>query len=300
MISTAILGSAALCAAAAVWMRVAHRSDGTLWKLMGLVAIVLAIIFFVVTEPFEIRKVIAACVMPVGLVWLALFGASVSAARWAERRHAVLVWAIWLVFTASGNAFVGRTMVGFLEHKWTRVDPMASEPFDAILVLGGGVARHHHGQVFVGSSGDRVMLGARLYRAGLAECLVTSGPPYRVGQEPFPTMPELTAHIWRNLGVPDNAIVRIDGPRATKEEIAEFTRVVNAEGWERVAIVSSAVHLWRVERHCQRFGLEATLLPANFLSTRHPLRPRHLVPQSGGFRLVEAASWEIVGRLAGR
>ncbi|MCP4900500.1 MAG: YdcF family protein [bacterium] len=300
MMSTAVLAVFAGCLAATLWFRLIPQSGNRFWKLFAIAAAMLGIAFLAVTEPFEIRKVVAACVMPVGLIWIVLSAVGILAAKVADRRVTACVWSVWIAFTVGGNAVVGGAMAGFLESKWTRVDPMASHTFDAVLVLGGGVARHHHGQVYVGSSGDRAMLGARLYLAGLADRLVTTGPVYRVGDQPFPTVPELTAQIWQDLGIPSEAIVNINGPRATKEEIAEFAVVVEEEDWQRVAVVSSAIHLRRVERHCRRLGLDATLLPANFLSTQHPMRPRDLVPRSEGFRLIEAAMWEIVGQLAGR
>jgi uncharacterized SAM-binding protein YcdF (DUF218 family) len=102
------------------------------------------------------------------------------------------------------------------------------------------------------------------------------------------------------LGVSSNAIVKLDGPRATREEIDAFADLCRTRKWKRIGVISSAVHLPRVRAHCRRQRLDVEYLPASFLGTRYPLMPRHLVPQAEGFRLVEAACWEIVGKLVGR
>lgn len=298
--ATILFGSFIGCLGINVWIGFEHGWNHRWWRVAGAAACVLGLSFGIVAGPFELRKAIALCLMPVGLIWVGLSLIVISARSWASRRMVLAMWIAWSAFSLGGNVLVARIAVATLENPWSRVDPFSHGTFDAVLVLGGGVARHHHGQTYVGASGDRIVLGARLYREGVTSVLVTTGPVLPVGERPFRTVPELTQKLWEELGVPVEAILPIDGPRATKEEVSEFAEMARASGWQRVAIVSSAVHLRRVERHCRRFNLEAKLLPANFLGTRKPVRPRDLIPQSDGFRGLESVWWEILGILAGR
>src|SRR5690606_35385752 len=101
--------------------------------------------------------------------------------------------------------------------------------FDAVIVLGGGTGSTPRGEAQLGDAGDRVLLGARLYRRGRTPLLVTSGSAIP-GVSTHDSV-AATTRIWRELGVPAEAIVEVEGARTTSEEARLHTALVRERGW---------------------------------------------------------------------
>ena len=266
---------------------------------LGLAVVAVAVAWVVVTGWYELRKLVGVCLMPMGLLWLALGALGWRLTATGHRRLGAATWAFWLAIGLAGNGRVGDAMIGWLERDYAVVDPLQLERFDAVLVLGGGVTQAAHGQITLGESGDRVMLAARLFHTGRVETLVTSGPPFP-SATPTTSIPQLTARLWEDLGIPAEAIVLVEGPRSTRAEIDRFEGLLGEQRWRRVGLLTSAYHLRRATRLCSRRGISVVPLPANLRGVTPPLRPRDLVPQAAGFGKVQLACWEILGAAAGR
>ena len=134
-----------------------------------------------------LQKAIALLLMPAGLVWLGLI-----IACWLvrARREKYIVGAILVLFSLMGNSWVGYWAMRSLERPFVDLDPLAAhEPYDATLVLSGGSSLTPVGNPQLGPAGDRIRLGAALYRAGLTHVLVASGS----GIEGFTPMRDLGA-----------------------------------------------------------------------------------------------------------
>jgi uncharacterized SAM-binding protein YcdF (DUF218 family) len=282
----------------AAWLRGRRGRQPMVAVLVVIAAAVVAV--WGVVEGYDLRKLAAALVMPAGLIWSLLGALAWRLSGLRLRPMAVAAWVLWLGFGLAGNGWVSRLLNGWLESAYERVDPLTLAPFDAVLVLGGGVGQHPNGQVTLGDSGDRLALAARLYHTGRTPLLVTTGPLFPVGEPPTGSIPRLTARVWRELGVPDQAMVLVEGPTATREEVAALTDLVRERGWGRVGLVTSARHLRRAARLCRRAGLEVVPLPADFAVTVSPARPASLVPSGEGMADIQGACWELVGAAVGR
>lgn len=246
-----------------------------------------------------LRKAVAACLMPAGLVWVGLAALAVTLWRRGLRRPATAAAGLFILYTAAGNPVLGGALLSILERPYAPVDPLRVGRFDAVIALGGGASLREDGEPTLGCSADRILLAARLYREGAAATLVCSGPYVLLPDGRRAGDPEATEAVWVELGVPADRIVRLDGPATTSEEIPAFRDLAARRGWRRVGIVTSAWHLRRAMRLAARAGLDATPLPAD----RHEYREgfwRWIVPQDSGFRLVQTACWEFLGGLAGR
>jgi uncharacterized SAM-binding protein YcdF (DUF218 family) len=142
------------------------------------------------------------------------------------------------------------------------------------------------------------MVPARLYHAGKTKHLVASGLSVtEIGKDR--SLAGESAALWRELGIPDSAIIRLDTPRTTREEIVEYKKLLQARSWRRVGVCSSAWHLRRVETICRREGLVMIPIPADFLSSPLPWNAMYAVPQARGFQNVQKALWEYLGALTG-
>jgi uncharacterized SAM-binding protein YcdF (DUF218 family) len=256
--------------------------------------------WLVTTDWYDVRKLVGTCLMPAGLVWLGMLALSWRLSRTDQTALARLAWLLWIGATLAGNVWVGRALVGWLEAPWTRVDATRVEPLDAVAVLGGGLTRHDHGQIVAAGAADRVVLGARLQLAGTTRILITTGPVLDRPGGTAVSLPAATAELWHELGVPADRVIVLEGPRTTSDEIARLEELLRTRSFPRLGLLTSAIHLRRALRLCERAGLEVVPLPADFSATRERPQPMDLVPQKAGFTNVQRACWELLGAAVGR
>ncbi len=241
------------------------------------------------------KKVIGFLIMPAGLIWLGLMVLVCwpGSKRWG-RVMAILV---LVVYTVSGNAWTGSWLLATLEKPYQKTAGPV-EPFDAICVLGGGSSATPGGNVQLGPSGDRLIVPARMFSKGEVKHLVASGLSV-TDIRGSRSLADDTAEVWHELGIPEEAITRISTPRTTSEEIREYKKLVAEKGWKRVGVCSSAWHLRRVMKLCEKEGVTMVPVPADFLSAKLPWTPMYAVPQARGFQNVQKAIWEYLGDLGG-
>jgi uncharacterized SAM-binding protein YcdF (DUF218 family) len=267
----------------------------------GWLALCTLLALSVVSSPgaYELRKFVGLCLMPAGLVWLALLALARALSRRGSRRQAQVALALWVVYTVAGNAWLGSALTGWLQRDYTGIDPFGQGSFDAVLVLGGGVDVGEDGTPILTASGDRVVLAARLYRAERTALLVTSGPFIPLPGGRLVSGAAATATLWSQLGVPRKDIMLLEGPRTTTDEVRALKRAAKDHGWRRVGLLTSAWHLRRAMGLCRRYGVRASPLPADTIRMP-PAQLRWVVPQADGFWRVQTACWEFLGSLAGR
>ena len=131
--------------------------------------------------------------------------------------------------------------------------------YDAILVLGGGVAPAAPPEVpdpSLTDAADRVWYAARLYHRGLAPRIIVSGGSLldRPSDAAI-TEAEGMRRFLVDLGVPASAIVSEGESRNTRENVRNVRRLV---GDGRVAMVTSALHMPRALRLARQAGLNVT------------------------------------------
>jgi uncharacterized SAM-binding protein YcdF (DUF218 family) len=297
MLSVALIVAAVMLGRALLQRRAAWKRWHLTCGWLG-VAVLLALAVLLSPGAFELRKFVGACLMPAGLVWLGLLALARVLARRAERWLAGAALGLWLLLTVAGNVWLGSAALHWLQRGYT-LDPFEQGPFDAVVVLGGGVDVSDDGAPTLTAAGDRVVLAARLYHSGRTRVLAATGPFVRLAGATVTSTAAATATIWRQLDIPADSIVALEGPRATTDEVLAIKEAVAAHGWRRVGLLTSAWHLRRAMGLCRRFGVEAAPLPADPVS-KPRAKLRWVVPQEVGFQRVQDACWEILGALAGR
>ncbi|MGI4828936.1 MAG: YdcF family protein [Janthinobacterium lividum] len=118
----------------------------------------------------------------------------------------------------------------------------------------------------------RVTEAVRLYQAGRAQHILMSGGPTSKGYVEARTMAEYA----RQLGVPSAAILEEGASMNTRENIQNSEQMLQARGWQRVEVISSAEHLPR-----------AALL----LQHSHLLWQTHAAPTPGRSRFQIAGAY---------
>lgn len=246
-----------------------------------------------------LTKLFGMLLMPLGLIWLGLW----AAAFWAFRRRArglgLALMGLAVALALAGNVQVGHALVGRLESE-VQAYGADEPPLEAVFVLGGGSQVNAQGRPALGDSGDRIAEAARLWHAERVKILVASGASSEGGSGRR-DLGEETRELWKGMGIPDAAIRVIGEPCIiTRDEVRAYRRLKAKEGWQRVGLLSSALHLPRAMALARREGLAAIPVASDRLGRVPRFQLWHLVPQSDGLCETQRACWEWLGRRMGR
>lgn len=140
------------------------------------------------------------------------------------------------------------------------------EKLDAIVVLGGSVipsdADPQQYQLDE-SSLRRCQRAAAFYHAGPpCPVLVAGGILYPQGQ--MPPVAQLMGDSLEQLGVAAADIVMETESRTTAENAKLSAPIIREKGWQRVALVTSATHLYRSQRLFRNQGVETIPVGCQF------------------------------------
>lgn len=251
------------------------------------------------------EKVVTALVMPCGLLWYGLSLLVILCIQYRQKQLTIVSVLVWLSYFTMGNGFVTSHIVRAIEEPYAKTNPLEQQPFDTVIVLGGGAStgmtERHQGN----GSGDRLILAAQLYHAGLTQRLICTGRRITemTNQDFDPA--ERSRDVLIRLGVPANAIESFGG-RTTSEEMKSLGERFTGRG-KRIGLVTSAWHLRRATRLAERNGLQATPLPADFLHpplTDKPLplaaRIEQMIPKADSLYTNARIAKEYLGALVGR
>ena len=145
-----------------------------------------------------------------------------------------------------------------LERVWPAVPAEAAPAADAIVVLGGGMGAPPPSLPYpdMWNGADRAWHAARLYRAGKAPRIITSGAGDRLSTVP----------LLRDFGVPEAAICCEDASRNTEENAAFVQQLLCGTGVvtnrPRVLLVTSAWHMTRARYMFARYAPRVEIIPA--------------------------------------
>lgn len=234
---------------------------------------------------------------PAGLLWVALIVLTIWA--WRVRRRLGQVMLLFLLgFTLAGNSWLALGVLIALEGNAKAVNVMECGPFDALVVPSGGTRTDPHGYAHTNSSGDPVVLAARLFLSGRAATLVCSGEVHETTAVHGHPADECRA-IWRSLGVPADKIVRLGGVTRA-DEATELAEAARERGWRRVGLCTLSR---RVPRHLALMaerGVQAEGVPSGVVHGFPAFHAFFLVPRSQGFVQLDFALAEVWGMLLGR
>jgi uncharacterized SAM-binding protein YcdF (DUF218 family) len=175
--------------------------------------------------------------------------------------------------------------------------PIASLPSaDAIVVLGGSVTPPESTGQFVDLAGsaDRVWHAARLYKAGKAPFIVLSG-----GSDPaYSVMSEAQAMqvFLRDLSVPDSAMLLEQESRNTRQNAENSARLLHQRGFNRILLVTSALHMERALREFESQGLEVIPAVTDREAGEPPPIPWRYLPDADSLSASARALKELVGQ----
>ncbi len=248
-----------------------------------------------------LEKTLQALVAPCGLLWLGLLLCTYMALVGKNAFVFVVALLSWLVLTLAGNAIVSGWMVHAIEREYLNFQVDDVEPLDIAVVLGGGATTAAGGRAQFGSSGDRVVLAARMFHDGKVERIICSGTSGLPRPDGAMTAGEASARLLIQMGVPEEKILLIDG-RNTMEEIQSLDRWLAKQERRdlRVGIITSAWHVKRSLRLAKTVGLDVTAIPADFLSRPYRTAPDLLIPSVNNVSRTTIVAKEWLAELVGR
>jgi uncharacterized SAM-binding protein YcdF (DUF218 family) len=196
------------------------------------------------------------CLATATLTILAFLPASPVRLRWLRIMTITILAIVWLI----GSPIVSTIAAGLLESRSQPFDKTTTARFDAVVVLGAGVAGKgslRPSDQLSGLSMQRTLCGADLFSEGRVPRLVLSGGDASV----FGEGPKEAAEMKRfaiRLGVPEQAILLDDRSRTTYENAVGTKRVL---GEGSILLVTSASHMPRAAGLFRKQGFTVTPAP---------------------------------------
>lgn len=185
-----------------------------------------------------------------------------------------------------------------LERARTMAAEAPRDGYAAILLLGGVGAPPPAGSdqhMELSNAAGRVWLAARLYHAGLApRIIVSGGSPAAANGTALVPEAESIRPLLQDLGVPSDAILIESRSLNTHENAQESKRLVGDR--EKVALVTSALHVPRAMREMHLAGITAHAFPTHLRKAPKRRAPfRQWLPNPDALALSTLAIKEWLG-----
>ena len=226
--------------------------------------------------------------MALGVLWL-LRGKHWRAAAWLGG-PTLIVWG--LGSTPLVDWLVEREEARYLTK------PALTGMADAVVALGGGqtVSRGDLLGFSVSEAGDRVLTAVDLVRMGKARTLVLGGSWEVPGEPGTPAMTVVRNWVthWRLV---DGPVPMLGLCGNTHDEAVRFRQLQAEQGWHKVILVTSALHLPRSEATFRRAGVEVVPFAADFQVAGVPRNPQDfsVFPRQHRFELLSLYFHEWIG-----
>ena len=259
-----------------------------------------------------LSKLLPLFIYPLGLACLCLIAALVLLA-WRQVRWAALAIALALgVILASSNGWISAGLIRNLEAQAIALQEATTGlPYpelpkaDAIVVLGGGIKAPLAPRPWLdlAEEGDRVLYGARLWKAGKAPIIVMSGGRIQwrgTGDSEAVDMAELATV----MGVSADNIVMETRSLNTHQNAIYTAKVLEGMEIQQILLVTSAMHMPRSLAIFRKAGFDPIAAPTDFLVTEADSAERgktveaialNMMPDADNLRGLTRALKEYVG-----
>ncbi|MBS0220739.1 MAG: YdcF family protein [Proteobacteria bacterium] len=218
---------------------------------------------------FVVLKVLSSLILPpASLAVAAILCLLLLVLRWRRAAAVLLVLAVAETIILSFPP-VGDAMMTHIEDQARAAAAPPRCCFDAIVVLGGGIAPAiPPARPFpdLSDGADRMWLAARLFRQGIAPRVIVSGGGFMALEDKAATTEAAAMRLFLiDLGVPSEAIVSESRSINTIENLRYVRGMV---GDKRVALVTSAFHMPRALRIAAREKLAVSAFPTDYRALR--------------------------------
>lgn len=238
---------------------------------------------------------------PPGLIWLAL---TIKFALHIRRRRWRALWftgAAWLLLTATAALPVPHLLLASLEDDWPPVEVAALPECDAIVVLGGTSepSDKEPAGIHFFSGSDRLFTALTLAKLGKGKNLIIGGGAYKTTDGRFVSEADNARDWFKQWSLVSIPVFSLGGCSDTHDEAVKVAALAKHNGWQRVALVTSAYHMRRTQAVFTKAGTNVVPVPCNYESA--PMRGRQLswfnVPNASHLQVFETWMHEVIGLL---
>ncbi len=216
-----------------------------------------------------------------------------SLRRWRRRRAlAVAALAVLVVFSLEpvSNA---------IQWSMERDAPSTYRPdvtYDAVVLLGGVTDERViaiTGQPAYNDNVERLIMTNRLLHEGKAKVAILSGAAMDADLVPFGEARVMRDQL-REWGVDDDRIIVEEKARNTRENAVYSAEIVRARGFQRVLVVTSAMHMKRAQECFAAVDLPIDTLAVDY---RAHDRKKELLPRAHALATSSTYIRELFGRV---
>lgn len=249
-------------------------------------------------DSLVLQKCMSRWLYPPGLITILTLLILVSALLCRQRFIAFLSFLIVAMSVATIDP-ISKAILATLENKYPDLAATKLEPFEYVVVLGGGTGVTTSDRPQVAAAGDRLVLAATLANQKLATNIVVTGDPLVKSQSQYDSPREQSIYLLEGMGIAKDSILTLEG-RTTSQEIENLKS--HPEYWEnkRCGLITSALHMPRAMRLAKTAGVNVTALPTDFVQPNGPLTPLSFIPSADNFRNLTHLVHEYLGNLVGR
>ena len=183
-----------------------------------------------------------------------------------ERRGALWLMVPTVLLFLVGSTPLAEILVGAAERQSATGDVRAVVTSDAAVALGGNERASAY-DVYgfaIGQSDERILTAAELVRLGKAKTLVLGGSAQSTPGKPgVPTM-WLVRNWLLASGLVTTRVTNLGICANTHDEAVQFSKLKGLEGWQKVILVTSALHMRRAEAVFRKQGVEVTPVACDF------------------------------------
>ena len=213
--------------------------------------------------------------------------------RWARR---ALLWTFVLVVLLHSNPVQRYTRYSLESRYPPLIDPNKAEPYDAIVVVTGGMVPASGLMPFPNISETtfrRLDEAWRLYRSAPKPIIVSGGhvDPFSLPQDEN----KIVCDYLRLWGVPAEYVIPEPESRDTFESALEVKKILDRNGWRRYLLVTSAVHMPRTMLAFRTVAPVPIAAPGDFTIGESRFSPLGLIPSEEAAGLIHATLHEYVG-----
>lgn len=241
-------------------------------------------------------KLAAFVLSPLGILFLLLVVGYLVRRRPKGVSAVVGMGIVWLYVWSC--PWVAGELARWWEGRYAPVALSEAPAVQVVVILGGGVsaALPPRLESDLSDAADRVWTGARMVLAGKAGAILVSGgglgpnaPPDKQ-PEAEATVPFLLA-----LGVPRNVILLETKSMNTIENAQRSAEQLRDLEVERVALVTSAIHMPRAMHAFRHAGIEPVPVPTDFQGVDPGGGPMRFLPSAGALAQNSAVIKEMIG-----
>jgi uncharacterized SAM-binding protein YcdF (DUF218 family) len=270
---------------------------GVSWLALPVIIIALAYLF---AGRSVCEKAATAMFLPTGLLFWFPLTCGVKLLRRGQVHAAAIPIFIGLFSYVVSNPIVSVTILKSLERTYPLIEFENTQPFDAIVVLGGGTSAGPDRRAHLNGAGDRVSFACRLYHLKLVKKILVTGDALRGTASDDYLDPSMQAKkILIESGVSASDIEEINGTTTFEEMRSLKARQETITG-KRYGLVTSAFHMPRAMRLARTNGLDLVPIATDFRTSDVPISFLDWIPSHVAFSGVELSLREYLGTLVGR